>query len=159
MMIETLRALRTFAWTTALMACTVGSPGAAHALKTKTAQFKAIQDTLDRLPLLQGHIRDVPSPIDCREQPRDAVAKTVCQDTLLKQMALLYNRSKAYDYSNVSKNDIDPANFRAPKPPCSTRNCIYNFFKGEINQSLGGCSPFTRNEKSGAGPNCVPLPQ
>ncbi len=117
--------LRTFAWLTALLVCTAGSPSDARALKTKAAQLEAIQDTLDHLPLLQEY-KDVPSVIDC-DKGKDALAKTVCQDFILKKMALLYNRSQAYDYANYSKSDTDNLdNYRAPSPPCGTSRCVYN---------------------------------
>ena len=78
------------------------------------------------------------------------MAKLICKNKYLSDMELLNNRAQVYAIENATKSEIEHQKYRGTIPAkCrskATKNgiekCIYVFFKKNINDALGGESPF-----------------
>ena len=96
--------------------------------------------------------KKVPYGINCKKD-KYVAARIVCTDKYLRLVELLYNRSSAYSVENLGAEIKNHSKFHAEQSDsddlrrfkeCQDKSCVYEFFKNEINNSMGGFSPFAK---------------
>jgi hypothetical protein len=95
------------------------------------------------LRTLDEYYADVKAKINCGRD-RFAVAKIICHNKYLYDLATLNSKAHAYAMENAAGSLINHKKGYGGIPPasCVTKKCIYAFYKNEINASLGDISPF-----------------
>jgi hypothetical protein len=101
------------------------------------------QKISESLRTLDEYYRDVKVNVNCKRD-RYAVAKIVCRDKYLYDLATLNSKSRAFSIENATHSKINHKRSygRIPPATCLTKKCIYEFYKSEINASMGDVSPF-----------------
>ena len=121
------------------------TPAICHSQETNSLRvpLDRVEGEGTLLARLRKSYHEVPSRLDCHSDTY-GVARLICDDPYLKELELLSNIAQAYALENATGEKIEHRNMYQAKLPtnCDNGQCVYESFKTDIDQSLGGDSPF-----------------
>jgi hypothetical protein len=131
----------------------LSASGEVCAAQTSDPGYVSSQKIDKALRTLDEYYSDVKAKINCHRD-RYVVAKIICRNKYLYDLATLNSKAHAYAMENAAGSLIDHKKGYGGIPPltCLTKKCIYAFYKSEINASLGDISPFSEADEDGGKP-------